>query len=323
VPGDSSNLVVSAPGKLMVSGEYAVLDGASAIVAAVDRRAFAQVDSNGSAEPPAEARAAFAQAERQFGEPSRRSLSIDVSSLRAEGAKLGLGSSAAAAAAAAGWVFAEHDCDLRSSSTRARIFESALRGHREISPQGSGADVAAAVHGGFLRFRTHGDSVETEAVEWPSTLRARVVWTQQEARTSRFLESVSSLGQAKPEIHRQLMAGLAREAERFADALAAKDVPSLLASTQAYGRAMGELGHAAGIPIVTDTLRQIAELASAAGGAAKPSGAGGGDVALALFPDSASDQRFENICREKNFTVLLIELGAPGVSLEGALHGTR
>jgi phosphomevalonate kinase len=86
---------------------------------------------------------------------------------------------------------------------------------------------------------------------------------------------------------------------------------------------MGELGDAAGIPILTDALKQIAQLASAAGGAAKPSGAGGGDVALALFPDTASDQRFESLCQEQNFTLLLIELGAPGVSLEGALHGTR
>ncbi|HEY2735509.1 MAG TPA: hypothetical protein VGI70_16045, partial [Polyangiales bacterium] len=94
MPGATSSVVVSAPGKLMVSGEYAVLNGATAIVAAVGRRAFARVDVGRVGEPPAEARAAFALAERQFGEPSGRPLSIDVSSLRAEGAKLGLGSSA-------------------------------------------------------------------------------------------------------------------------------------------------------------------------------------------------------------------------------------
>ncbi|MEY4583034.1 MAG: hypothetical protein RL701_7737, partial [Pseudomonadota bacterium] len=39
----SPKLVVSAPGKLMVIGEYAVLEGAEAVVAAVDRRAYASL----------------------------------------------------------------------------------------------------------------------------------------------------------------------------------------------------------------------------------------------------------------------------------------
>jgi phosphomevalonate kinase len=306
----------------MVSGEYAVLNGAPAVVAAVDRRAFASAQPAAS-DAPAEARAAYAQAERSLGVRSGHHVGVDVSKLRAEGSKLGLGSSAAAAAAAAGLAFAEQGRDVSSPAVRAQIFDVALRGHREISPQGSGADVAAAVHGGFLRFRTHRDTVEAHVIAWPEQLHARVVWTHQEARTSRFLESVAALAQARPEVHRTRVAALAREAERFADALMHKDVSSVVASTHAYGLAMEELGVAAGVPIVTDTLRQVAALAQRAGGAAKPSGAGGGDVALALFPDTASDQRFEALCREQNFTLLLLNLGASGVSTEGALHGTR
>jgi phosphomevalonate kinase len=93
----------------------------------------------------------------------------------------------------------------------------------------------------------------------------------------------------------------------------------MIATTTAYGRGMAALGHAANVPIVTEKLGRIAQLAEQAGGAAKPSGAGGGDVALALFPDDKSDQRFRALCQESNFTVLWIELGAPGVRLEGAL----
>jgi len=304
----------------MVSGEYAVLEGATAVVAAVDRRAFAQVRAGSANRASAEACAAYAQVERRLGalghEPS-----VDVTRLRAEGSKLGLGSSAAAAAAAAGLAFAEHGRALTTVAARTAIFEAALRGHQEISPQGSGADVAASVHGGFLSFRRRGEAVETEAIRWPQQLRARVVWTHQEARTSTFIEQVGALAQAQPARHRQLMDGLGREAERFAAAVIAHDVSSVLASTLAYGRAMGELGEAAGVPIITDALRQVAELALAAGGAAKPSGAGGGDVALALFPDMHAEQRFETLCQQHNFTLLLLELGAPGVRTEAALHG--
>jgi phosphomevalonate kinase len=106
-------------------------------------------------------------------------------------------------------------------------------------------------------------------------------------------------------------------AERFLGALQASDIPAIIASTHAYGEAMGALGVAADVPIITDTLRIVSELAKAAGGAAKPSGAGGGDVALALFPDTSSEDRFKHMCQEHNFALLLIEMGAPGVCIEG------
>ena len=282
----TSNLVVSAPGKLMVSGEYAVLEGAEAVVTAVNRRAYARVRTASALEAPAEARAAYALVERSLGALGHEA-TVDVSSLRSQGFKLGLG------------------------------FRAVYRGHQDIAPQGSGADVAASVYGGFLRFRRHGEAAEVAPIHWPASLRVSVVWTGQEARTSTFLARVSALAAAQPERHRALIGALKQEAARFLDAVLASDVRGVLASTIAYGAAMGTLGDAAGIPIVNDTLRKVAELAQQAGGAAKPSGAGGGDVALAIFPDDRSEQRFGALCQDHNFSLLLIELGAQGVCLEG------
>ena len=300
----------------MVSGEYAVLEGAEAVVTAVNRRAYARVRTASALEAPAEARAAYALVERSLGALGHEA-TVDVSSLRSQGFKLGLGSSAAAAAAAAGLAFAEHGHRLDSLEARARVFQAAYRGHQDIAPQGSGADVAASVYGGFLRFRRHGEAAEVAPIHWPASLRVSVVWTGQEARTSTFLARVSALAAAQPERHRALIGALKQEAARFLDAVLASDVRGVLASTIAYGAAMGTLGDAAGIPIVSDTLRKVAELAQQAGGAAKPSGAGGGDVALAIFPDDRSEQRFGALCQDHNFSLLLIELGAQGVCLEG------
>jgi phosphomevalonate kinase len=316
------NVVVSAPGKLMIIGEYAVLEGAEAVVSAVTRRAFARRRSavTGAPEAPAEAKAAYAHAVAAagaVGDPSDTP-AIDVSSLRAQNAKLGLGSSAAAAAAAAGFGFVERGHEIESVAARAKVFDAAMRGHRDISPQGSGADVAAAVYGGFLRFRRLGEAVDLAQVQWPSELRARIVWTGQEARTSTFLAKVAELASAQPSQYRRLRDNLGSQAESFVRSLTIGDLCGVLRSTAEYGQAMAELGRAAGIPIVTDTLNKVAEIAQDAGGAAKPSGAGGGDVALALFPDDKSDQRFVSMCLERNFTLLMIEMGAPGVSEEVA-----
>jgi phosphomevalonate kinase len=313
----SHDLVVSAPGKLMIIGEYAVLEGAEAVVAAVDRRAYARVRTGELPAAAAEARAAYARVERTLGalgaEPS-----VDVSRLRAQHAKLGLGSSAAAAAAAAGLALAQHGREWSSDAGRVALFDAAFQGHKDIAPQGSGADVAASVYGGFIRFRRRGESAEVTPIAWPSELTLQVVWTGQEARTSTFLASVSQLASAQPELYRARMDALTLEAARFIAALRDQRVLDIIESTAAYGRSMAALGEAAGVPIVSDVLSRVAELALHAGGAAKPSGAGGGDVALALFPDEQRSARFAALCREQHFESLELRAGAPGARIEQA-----
>ena len=54
--------------------------------------------------------------------------------------------------------------------------------------------------------------------------------------------------------------------------------------------AMAHMGRSAGIDIVSAPHAQIAKLAETHGGAAKPSGAGGGDIAVALVPDDTRAQ---------------------------------
>jgi phosphomevalonate kinase len=302
---------------MMISGEYAVLEGAEAIVAAVDRRAIARLGGGSSAIPaPApEVQAAFREAQARIGRVEGE-VTLDASSMRDGGLKIGLGSSAAGAAAAAGLVYAAHGRNPEDPQARTEILNAALAGHRAVSPKGSGADVAASVRGGFLRFRRLGDTVESYVLDWPSALEIRVVWTGQEARTSNFLAKVEGLATSSPGRYRSVLAALGSEADAFVSAALAKDVPGIIESTAAYGEAMRELGVAAGIEIVTDTLSEVADLARKAGGAAKPSGAGGGDVALCLFPDSASAERFERFCSASGLRILSIKLGVPGVKLE-------
>ncbi|MDH5492738.1 MAG: hypothetical protein OEY14_12365, partial [Myxococcales bacterium] len=100
----SSTRGASAPGKLMLIGEYAVLEGAPCLVAAVGARAIARVRAQGEAanraRPMPEVEAARARAEAVWG-PIPHALDVQVEALRRAGRKLGLGSSAAAAAAAA------------------------------------------------------------------------------------------------------------------------------------------------------------------------------------------------------------------------------
>ena len=311
----------------MVSGEYAVLEGAVAIVASVSVRVVARLsppgsDSSASSQShspqspvlPQEAVLARRLAEERLGIVNA-SLSIDASELRRSGQKLGLGSSAAAAAAAVGAVFVHHGRDISSPEAQREVLELALAGHKAVAPEGSGADVAAASLGGFVRFRVEGGKLaEAERVSWPSQVVTRVVWTGKEARTSEFVRSVRAFEARDAQVRDVLRS----ESSRFADAIMRADAREILAAADAYGQAMGRLGEAAGVSIVTPELAKIAELARQHGGAAKPSGAGGGDVALAFFSREADAQGFDAACLAAGLSPLDLGLGAQGVRAEAS-----
>jgi len=320
----------SAPGKLMISGEYAVLGGAEAIIVAVGARAHARwsgppsdgspLTIGGSPENPSAPMEAVVA--RHWAEastrPDPRTLVIDVSELRQSDKKIGLGSSAAGAAAAAAAVLDAAGLDVTTPAVRARVLDAALGGHREVAPSGSGADVAAAVLGGFVRFRRTGAGVEAQPLAWPQSVEIAAVWTGVEARTSSFLAALERFASERPEAHRRALAVLGSGAEQLVSAALAADGSGVVEAAGAYGRAMGELGEAVGLPIVTPALARVAELAAEAGGSAKPSGAGGGDVAVAFFDAAHKRIAFETACRRHGLVVLSLPLGAPGVLPEAS-----
>lgn len=169
---------VVAPGKVMLFGEYAVLHGHTAIVAAVDRHATCEVlapEHEGqrrieapelgtsceicmyNGEKAGDGLAIARAAMRSFGwpEPGRYRLDtsplghVDEAGIRQ---KLGMGSSAAVTVALVGAAVAASGRD--PATCRPEIFAHAHQGHRAAQGgRGSGADVAASVFGGLVGYR--------------------------------------------------------------------------------------------------------------------------------------------------------------------------
>jgi phosphomevalonate kinase len=263
---------VIAPGKLLLTGAYAVLDGAPAIVVAVDRYAVADASRTTNA-PTAEVRAALGE------EPAPE---VDVRELQdASGRKLGLGSSAAALVASLGArAWAARKEDLTAPLLRARIFRTARAAHARAQGGGSGVDVAASVHGGALRYALDAEGVSVRALEPPADLVLAAYWSGASARTSDLLARVGALRARDP---RATPFGELRSlADGAADAFEQADARAFVAAARDYGRALGALGHAADAPIVPPSFEALAAIAAAEGAAFLPSGAGGGDVAIWL-----------------------------------------
>jgi len=107
-------------------------------------------------------------------------------------------------------------------------------------------------------------------------------------------------------------------AHAFASAVTANDADGLIRAADAYGQAMAALGDAAGCEIVTRPHTQLAALARRHGGAAKPSGAGGGDLGVAFTVGNDATQRLREDARAAGLTLLSLGAAAPGLRLENA-----
>jgi phosphomevalonate kinase len=258
---------VSAPGKLVLMGDYSVVDRGRALVAAVDRRARGQwVDAVKT--PPT----ALVQAVLRRAGKADRALEIDTSGFfDPNGRKLGLGSSAAASVVAAG---------LAAGDLGAPALDLALASHREAGgPLGSGVDVAASHRGGVIAASRQPGAIEALATEF-TALSLFVFDTGESASThdlvARAVSSPDWAGHA---------AALASIADRAIEAWRGQDGPAFLALVRTSASELSALGRSAEVPIVTPAVASLILAAELEGGAAKPSGAGGGDVAIAFGTD--------------------------------------
>lgn len=301
----------------MICGEYAVLEGYPCLVAAVDRRLTLELPFTGTKVPlpPEVMHTLDALARRDL--PLRGFPRLDRSALFDGTKKLGLGSSAAAVAATAAAGFAQHHGGKLQPSTANLdiVFDIALEGHRAVAPKGSGADVAAAVYGHVVRCQRQGGSLHTATPSLRMPPHA-VIWTGQSVRTSRFVESTDALKRSHPMLHRKHIEKIAEATDHLIEALTAHSPPDVVTSVRAHHHALTELGNAAEVPIVTRQLCELHALAERAGGACKPSGAGGGDVAIAFFERDEHRTRFLSDLRTTCAKHLDLRLGDSSVTVK-------
>ncbi len=314
----------SAPGKAVVWGEYAVLEGAPALVMAVDRYATARVQSGddcwrlsssgfeSSAQlsaseladaSPAESEGitglvrAVISALRDPALPQAARVHTDTREFHArDGAgraqKLGIGSSAAVCTAASAAIAEFLDQPFDETVP--------LSAHRLLQGKaGSGLDVAAACRGGLIRFQNGRSSV----AEWPETLSFRYFWVGKAAKTSAHLA-------------------------RFGDWCASSDTTTLDALCTAsedlfshpdlehlaeYVARLAAMDDTAGLGIFSEAHRKLHALANRAQVVYKPCGAGGGDIGIAVSDDPVHLEELIALANQDSFLTLDLEIAAHGV----------
>jgi mevalonate kinase len=310
--------VVTAPGKLFLAGEYAVLHGGTAVVAAVSRRASGRFVAGAEPTSPLVGEAVRAAVEtlaaaREGVTLPPGSVTVDTGPFQSDRGKLGLGSSAAAATVAVGAVFEAAGVPVAESLDL--VFSLAAAAHRAAQGGiGSGADVAAVVHGGVVQFvhPREGTPVTRGLPPLPG-VEMVVFSTGSSSSTVDRVRAVMAFAARDSARHATCIGALAEAAARVRAALAMGDVGELIESMRAAGAGMQALGQSADVPIVTPTLATAAAHAAELGGAAKPSGAGGGDVGVALFPQRGAADAFRARAPTIGVSILDLSIDSTGI----------
>jgi len=298
-------MIARAPGKIVLSGAYAVLEGAPALVAAVDRYVVADARREAARITPEVAEALT----RRRG---ARAPWFDARALRddARDQKLGLGSSAAILVASLAALELAQDPSLDEAALASRIFAPALDAHQTAQGGGSGIDVAASAFGGVLRFErsTHSDALpRVTKVDLPGPLFVEVWSSSETASTSGMLRQIATFREARPSDYAALMQRLTAATTAASQASTGG---AFVDACREQLEGLSDLGERANAPIVTPGTRDFDAAVSAHGAVVLPSGAGGGDVVLLVSRTRFGD---EEIGRRFGFEHLPLTLGARGV----------
>jgi len=272
-----------APGKLVLMGEYAVLDGAPSLVAAVNAGVSCAWEASAERRIITPGPDTFARAALDHAGVTTGTWTFGNYNAPPTDTKPGLGGSAGATVAA-----------LLAARTVAgepteQLFADAFRVHHDVQGSGSGVDVAAAVAGGVIRYKMGQPPVPVSPIELV------VVWSGQSAKTGPRVQQYQAWSDR---------AAFVAETTRLVSAFA--DDP--IAATRAARRLLEDMASQAGISYTTPALTAIADLAEAHGGAAKPSGAGGGDCAVAVFADALSAVEYRHALTGAGYRTLDLAL---------------
>ncbi len=274
----------------MLAGEYDVVSGGPALLVAVNRRASARLAK--TPQPSSH----FLQALHRLlvardgaQSASARAASrvvVDTETFSEGEHKLGLGSSAAALVSATALCMAADQQELDPASVLALASQAHGDAQASLGARGSGADVATCVLGGCIEFEM---GKEPRAHQLPVGLSLVFPWTGRSASTARLLAAVTVFADANPSGHAR---ALLRIREACSSLRVASDPAQAIAAIAAAGEAVAALGQDAGVELYLPIHAELCKRAQDHGGSLKPTGAGGGDLALAAFATSEQAQAF-------------------------------
>jgi len=319
-------VTVSAPGKLMLLGEHAVVYDRPCLVTAIDWRIKIKAERTNEPVLKIEARdiglkgyekplenikksavpkeAKFIEvAVGNFFEKYKIQGGIKMESKSEFSSKFGLGSSSATIACTIKALSELFGVEMKQRD----IFDLSYKTILDIQGKGSGFDAAAAVYGGTLYFITGGKTIEPIGID---SLPLIVAYSGIKDDTATLIRQVSEKAGIYPNIINGIYNQIAELVESGKTALKNENwrvLGELMNFNQGYLKSLG---------VSTKKLSDMIYAAIDAGAwGSKLSGAGGGDCIIALAPENKRND-VQRAVKKVGGKIIKIKTNAPGVRVE-------
>ena len=185
-----------------------------------------------------------------------------------------------------------------------KLFKLSAIAHAKTQGNGSGADIAAVVYGGWIKYSTFGakwlltelkkESNITELIEmpWPDLvigklsppeeLKLLVGWTKESVRTAWMVKKIEFFQNENMDYYQNFLTESLVSVMSLIDAFEKGDVNKAMESLYKNRMALLALGERSGVKIETKRIKTLCAIADKFG-RGKSSGAGGGDCGIAFI----------------------------------------
>jgi phosphomevalonate kinase len=346
--------VVIAPGKLILLGEYAVLEGAHALVTAINRFARVEVesserrfhqlkvenlniptidfhlDSSGKVSFDRHITSDLEDTLKFFTETCEfvnsfvlscdRSImpctiNLDTSQFYNSVNNTKLGLGSSAALTVALFIALTEYSGC--PVTMPQLFSNAMQIHHRAQGQmGSGIDIAASVYGGILDYSI--DLIEAEEPKHINVFKdihIVPVWSGKPSSTRYFLSQLNSFRENNRISYQTIMGKLIYLAGSGCEAYKRQNQNNFLQIVHDYYKTLENLGKASGAGIISPDHAAIAKIVRTAGGVYKPSGAGGGDLGVAFCPSRQIAKNVSSAIENSKYDIIDLQIVPKGVAL--------
>ncbi len=302
----------TAPGKLMLLGEHAVVYGQPSLVTAVDQRLSVDIekttDGKITIDAPQVKDTRFVEEAIRLGSGlwhiSHSGLKLATES--SFSGKYGLGSSAAVTVATLKALAVTFGKQIDSRA----LFDAAYRVVMNIQGVGSGFDVASAAFGGTLYFMSGGKVIEPLTLK--DSMPLVIGYTGVKSNSVDIVKDVAKKREEYPQRVNRIMEAIGKLVLQARDAVTAGDWERLgkyMDFDQEYLRDLG---------VSSEKLEALIAAAKKAGAwGAKLSGAGVGDCMIALHPGGTNGKRVvEEAIKNAGGEIVPAHPHAPGARVE-------
>lgn len=320
------SITASAPGKLLLFGEHAVVFGYPCIVTAVDQRLYVTVEQNGvdvfHLDAPDLGLSAYSKTIDSLGKrelpkgvrfiehlykrflekyPKERGINVTTKSDFAS--TFGFGSSSAVTVAFAKALVSLYEIEM----TERQLFDLCYQAVIDVQGVGSGFDIAAAIWGGTIYYVSPAEVVDRLDIdEFPMI----VGYTGVKADTPTLIRLVQSQKIEDPEKIDELFQNIEELTDKAREAILKSDWESVGRLMNQNQLLLKRLGVSS---IELDRLITAANQTGAWG--AKLSGAGGGDCMIAVT-DKGRVSEMKSALSDVGGEIMNVGLNAQGVRIE-------